>query len=343
MPAVLRRLRPDPFLVQLAAAVLLAALLPARGAAAEATTQLASVAVAMLFFLHGAKLAPKAVLDGLLHWRLQALVAGSTYLLFPALGLALTFALKPFLPPMLLLGLLFIGVLPSTVQSSIAFTAVARGNVPAALCAATLSNLVGMLLTPLLVALLMQTGGAGGFSLDLVRDIALHLLLPFALGQAARPLIGGFLGRNRLVVGLVDRGSILISVYSAFSEGMNAGIWRHVDLPTLALVVAANAALLAAVLGATRLISRRMGLGRADEVVAVFCGSKKSLASGIPMANILFPAASIGLIVLPLILFHQLQLFACAALARRYARAAEAEPRPAGTPALAAGPAPLPA
>ena len=340
MPVFLRRLRIDPFLIQLVATVILAALLPAQGRAAEAMTQVASLAVALLFFLHGAKLAPKAVLDGLLHWRLQALVAGSTYLLFPLLGLALTFALKLFLPPMLALGILFICVLPSTVQSSIAFTAVARGNVPAALCAATLSNLVGMLLTPLLVALLMRTSGAGGFSTDIVKDIALHLLLPFALGQAARPWIGGFLKRNKLVVGLVDRGSILISVYTAFSEGMNAGIWQQIDLATLALIVAVNAALLAAVLGATRLVSRRMGLSRADEVVAVFCGSKKSIASGIPMANILFPAASLGLIVLPLILFHQLQLFACAALARRYAARAEQEETKAEVPALASGPMP---
>jgi sodium/bile acid cotransporter 7 len=316
---LLRRLPIDRFLLLLIATVALAALLPARGMAAAGVDMLASAAVALLFFLYGAKLAPKAVVDGLLHWRLQALVLASTFVVFPLLGLAATALLGRWLGPGLSIGLLFLCLLPSTVQSSIAFTSVARGNVPAALCSASVSNLLGMVLTPALVALLLRIGG-GGFSTDALKDIGLHLLLPFLLGQAARPLIGGFIGRHKLLTSVVDRGSILLVVYAAFSEGMVTGIWHQVDLRSLGLLALADVVILGIVLVLTAFTARRAGFSREDEIVVVFCGSKKSLASGVPMANILFAGHPVGLLVLPLMLFHQIQLFACAALAQRYAR-----------------------
>jgi sodium/bile acid cotransporter 7 len=328
---LLRRPPIDRFMLLLIATVALAALLPARGQAAEGVNVLASGAVALLFFLYGAKLAPRAVIDGMLHWRLQALVMASTFVLFPLLGLAATTLLGRWLGPGLSMGLLFLCLLPSTVQSSIAFTSVARGNVPAALCSASVSNLLGMVLTPALVALLLGVGGSG-FSTDALKDIGLHLLLPFLLGQAARPLIGGFIGRHKLLTSVVDRGSILLVVYAAFSEGMVSGIWQQVDLRSLGLLALADVVILGIVLAFTALAARRAGFSREDEIVVVFCGSKKSLASGVPMANILFAGHPVGLLVLPLMLFHQIQLFACAALAQRYARRDES-PLPAAVPA----------
>jgi sodium/bile acid cotransporter 7 len=328
---LLRRIPIDRFLMLLIASVALAALFPAHGAAVPVVDVGVSVAVALLFFLYGAKLAPKAVVEGLLHWRLQALVMASTFVLFPLLGLAATFLFGRWLGPGLSLGLLFLCVLPSTVQSSIAFTTVARGNVPAALCSASVSNQIGMVATPALVALLLSAKG-NGFSLQALSDIALHLLLPFLLGQAARPLIGGFINRHKLLTSVVDRGSILLVVYTAFSEGMVSGIWHQVDAASLAVVVLVDTAILAIVLTITTLSARWLGFSKADEIVIVFCGSKKSLASGIPMANILFPGQALGLLVLPLMLFHQIQLFACATLAQRYARRDEAR-LPDGVPA----------
>jgi sodium/bile acid cotransporter 7 len=210
-------------------------------------------------------------------------------------------------------------VLPSTVQSSIAFTSIGRGNVPAALCAATASNLLGMLLTPLLAGLLLSA--QSGFSLQGAGDIVVQLLLPFAAGQLARPLIGRWAQRNKQLLGLVDRGSILLVVYVAFSEGVTRGIWHQLGLADLGCLFAVDAALLATVLAITTFGSRLLGFSRADEVTIVFCGSKKSLASGLPMATVLLAGQSVGLIVLPLMLFHQIQLMVCAALAKRYAGA----------------------
>ena len=313
-----RRLAIDWYLVALVATMILAAIVPARGSGAVAMQYVTHLAVALLFFLYGARLAPKAILAGIMHWRLQGLVVLSTFLVFPVIGLILVAAFRPWLGDTLSIGLMFLSVLPSTVQSSIAFTSIAGGNVPAALCAASISNLAGIVVTPALVALLITTHG-GGFSLGALRDIALQLLLPFALGQLARPLIGNWLNAHKKPTSFVDRGSILLIVYAAFSEGMVAGVWSAIGWPSLVLVLALDALMLALGLAITTVASRTLRFSREDEIAIVFCGSKKSLASGIPMANILFAGQAVSLIVLPLMLFHQMQLMVCASLARRYA------------------------
>jgi sodium/bile acid cotransporter 7 len=332
---LLSRLPIDPYLIALLATVALAAVLPARGAAAPIMDDVVYCAVGALFFLYGARLSPQAVAQGIAHWRLQSLVFASTFILFPAIGLLLTFTLRRFLTPELSLGLMFVCVLPSTVQSSIAFTSIAKGNVPAALCSASVSNLFGMVLTPGLVALLLNAHGTG-FNLHALEDIALQLLVPFVAGQIVRPLIGAWLLRHKLITAIVDRGSILLVVYAAFSAGMVENIWSQVSLGSIALVLVLDMVMLGLVLVITTAVSRLAGFSTEDEIAIVFCGSKKSMAGGIPMANILFPGHALGLIVLPLMLFHQAQLFACATLARRYGqRGNRAAARPAVTsPAL---------
>lgn len=309
----------DQFLLWLMAAVALAAVLPARGEAAVHVDHVVTAAVATLFLLYGARLSPTAVKEGLLHWRLQSMVFASTYLLFPLVGVATSLALRPYLPADLVTGLLFMCLLPSTVQSSIAFTSIARGNVPAALCSASVSNLLGVALTPILVSLLLSSAG-GGFSLVAFEEIAAQIIAPFVVGQLIRPWVGAWLLRHAPLTSAVDRGSVLLIVYAAFSAGMVEGIWGQLSVGTLAAVLAVDLAVLALVIATTMLASRGMGFSTADEIAIVFCGSKKSMASGIPMAAILFPGHALGLIVLPIMLFHQAQLFVCAILARRYAR-----------------------
>ena len=318
------RLPVDGYVLALLATVVVAAIIPARGIGAEAMGYITYLAVALLFFLYGARLSPQAILAGVMHWRLQGLVFLTTYLLFPLIGLGLAAIFRPWLGDTLSLGLLFVAVLPSTVQSSIAFTSIARGNVPAALCSASISNLAGIVVTPVLVALLLTSHG-GGLSLGALKDISLQLLLPFALGQVARPFIGKWLLAHKRLTSYVDRGSILLIVYAAFSEGMVAGIWSQLSWQSLVLVIVLDMVMLALGLVATTFASRRLGFSKEDEIAIVFCGSKKSMASGIPMANILFAGQAVSLIVLPLMLFHQIQLMVCAALARRYAARPDAE------------------
>lgn len=308
----------DPFIMGLLATVGLAALLPARGPAASVAEAASTGAVALLFFLYGARLSTREALDGMRHWRLHLTVLACTFLLFPLLGLAAHTLVPSVLTPPLYSGLLFLCLVPSTIQSSIAFTSIAGGNVPAAICAGSFSSLIGIFLTPLLAAGLLGNS-AGGFSLDSLVKIVLQLLLPFLLGQALRPWVGGFLVRNRSVLGYVDRGSILLVVYTAFSAGMVAGIWHQVSLPRLGGLMAVEAVLLAAMLLVTWYGAKRLGFTREDRIAIQFAGSKKSLAAGLPMASVLFGAQA-SLAVLPLMLFHQMQLMVCAVLARRRAR-----------------------
>jgi sodium/bile acid cotransporter 7 len=329
---LLSRLPIDPYIAAIVGMVCLASLLPVHDMGAVVAGHVTTAAIALLFFLHGARLAPQAALAGARHWRLHAIVLASTFVLFPALVLIARALYPQFLSAPLWTGLILLAVLPSTVQSSIAFTSIARGNVPAALCAATVSNLLGMLLTPLLAGILLSS--QGGFSIKGVGDILLQLLLPFAAGQLSRPLIGEWAQRNRALLGMVDRGSILLVVYTAFSEGVTQGIWHQLGLADLGRLLTIDAALLAAVLAITTYGSRLLGFSRADEVTIVFCGSKKSLASGLPMATVLLAGQSVGLIVLPLMLFHQIQLMVCAWLAKRYANASANIP--AGVTARAA-------
>lgn len=317
MNALLRRLRLDPYILAIMAMVALAAILPARGTGKDVLDQVVVAAIALLFFLYGARISPRAIWAGIMHWRLQALVFATTFALFPIVGLGIVALAKGHLDDGLVTGLLFLSLLPSTVQSSIAFTSIARGNVPAALCCASLSNLAGVVITPVLAAMFLNAE-PGGITLGSMRDIALQILVPFVLGQFARPIIGGWLNSRKTLTMIVDRGSILLVVYSAFSAGVVAGIWSKVTPDSLALVIALDLLMLAIVLAFTTVASRLLRFTTEDEITIVFCGSKKSMASGLPIANIIFPASTVGLIVLPLMLFHQMQLMVCAALARRY-------------------------
>jgi sodium/bile acid cotransporter 7 len=314
------RLLPDRFILSLLATVALASFLPATGVMAPIVGWASDIAIGLLFFLHGARLSREAVVGGLKQPKLHGAVLANTFLVFPLLGLALQALFPNLLAPALWTGVLFVTTLSSTVQSSIAFTSIARGNVPAAVCAATASNLLGILLTPLLVSVVLhKTGSAGG--LDSALNIVVQLLLPFVAGQVLRPWIGAWAARHNKILGLVDRGSILLAVYSAFGAAVVEGIWHLFPLPQLGELVLVNAILLALILTITTFGSRLLGLPRADEIVVVFCGSKKSLAAGIPMATVLFGASTVGVVLLPIMIFHQMQLMVCAVLARRYAAA----------------------
>jgi sodium/bile acid cotransporter 7 len=249
-------------------------------------------------------------------------VLASTFVMFPLMGIALKPLALPLLTPELYMGILFLCVLPSTVQSSIAFTAMARGNVAAAVCSASASNFIGIFLTPLLVgALMLQSAGAagdGGF--EQVMKIVQLLLLPFVAGQLLRPWVGPFIDRHKPVLRYVDQGSILLVVYNAFSESVVEGLWQHISGATLAALTAISCLMLAIALGLSTWASRRLGFSKEDEITIVFCGSKKSLASGVPMAKVLFAPSALGMIILPLMLFHQIQLMVCAVLAQKWAR-----------------------
>ena len=309
---------PDNFTLTLVGVMLLASVLPCSGATAVAFGWLTNLAIGLLFFLHGARLSRRAVWAGISHWRLHLLIFACTFVLFPLLGLALKPLLAPLVGAELYLGLLYVCALPATVQSAIAFTSLARGNIPAAICSAAASSLLGIFLTPLLVVLLMDVQGEAGSTLDAIGQITLQLLLPFIAGQIAQRWLGAWVLRNASWLRNVDQGSILLVVYTGFSQAVVDGLWSQVPLLALLGLLLACGVLLALVMVLIWLLGKYLGFTLEDRITLLFGGSKKSMATGVPMAQVLFAGGAIGVMILPLMVFHQLQLMVCAVLAQRF-------------------------
>jgi sodium/bile acid cotransporter 7 len=316
----MNRFIPDPFIPILLATVVLATLLPVSGPAAEHLDTAAKAAVMLLFFLHGLKLPRENLVAAVVNWRLHLFILGTTYLLFPLVGLGLNKLWPALLPADLWAGLLFLCALPSTVQMSIAFTSMARGNVAASVTSAAASNLLGVLLTPLIAGALLHAQGSGEVPLSGIRKIVLVLLLPFVAGHLLRPWLADWAARRRRLINWSDRLTILLSVYAAFSAAVIDGIWSRMPLTTLLVTAAVCAAMLAFVMFIVSTGGRLAGFTGAEQRSALYCGSFKSVISGVPMARVLFPSAEIGAMILPLMMYHQLQMMVSATLAPRQAK-----------------------
>jgi solute carrier family 10 (sodium/bile acid cotransporter), member 7 len=302
--------RPDWFLLGMGLAVALAWLFPEPGAKGGSLHPelVNKLGVSLIFFLHGLTLSFAALAAGTRQWRLHLLVQASTFLLFPLLGLLLLLGLGTRVASELRTGLFFLCALPSTVSSSVALTAAARGNVAAAVFNATLSSLLGVVLTPLWLSLVL---GASGQALPLgsvVLDLVLWLVLPLCVGQAMRPWLGALAARHKARINVIDRLTILLLVYTSFCDSVTAGVWQSGG-EALAVSAAACVVLLAVALAATWALGRWLGFERSDRITALFCGSKKTLASGVPMARLIFGAhPQLAIILLPIMIYHPLQL-----------------------------------
>lgn len=322
----------DPFVVTLFAVLVLGLLVPVPPGAQRVVDVVADLAVTVLFLVYGMRLPTREVWAGLRNVRLQGAILASTYVVFPLLGLLVAWAVVLLLGAGLATGVLFLSLLPSTVQSSVAFTSVARGNVAGAVCGATVSNVVGMLVTPLLVLWLLSDGAgvvpeppAGDVAGDVagglggLRTVLLQLLVPFVVGQLLQPWVGGWIRSRRWLTLGVDRGTILVVVFGAVAAASSAGVWASVSGWAVVALVGVSAVLLAAMLATTWWGGAALRLPLEDRVALLMCGSKKSLATGLPMASVLLPVAVAGVVAVPVIVFHQLQLMVCAVLARRLA------------------------
>lgn len=319
-----RKLPIDGFVVAIVVTAIIGSLLPATGPAVPIVSHGVTVLIFILFFLYGARLEPRETLEGLKNWRLQGVILAFTFIIFPLVGLAMRVLVPWALPHTLYVGMLWICLVPSTVQSSINFTSIAHGNIAGAIVAATTSNLLGTFLTPVLALVLMSTSGGLHIQPSSFLDVILQLLLPFVLGQLSRRWTATFVTTHRKPLKFVDQGSIILVVYSAFSEGMREHMWSLVSPASLTVLTVVCLGLLFLMLWLTWAVSGTLHFDRGDRIAIQFCGTKKSLATGLPMAAVLFAGQPVGLIVLPLMIFHLAQLIACGVLAGRYARKWEA-------------------
>lgn len=320
--------RLDRFLLAIVAAAATASLLPAQGAMVTVVDWATKIAVAVLFFVYGVRLKPEEALAGLKHWRLHLTILALTYLLFPLIGWGLQVLSPWLLSPALYAGVLYLTLLPSTVQSSINFTSIAKGNVAGAIVSASASNMLGVFVTPLLCWALMTTSGGIAIDPSSILDIVGQLLVPFVLGQLSRRWTAAWVAAHPRLK-LFDQGVVVLVVYSAFSAGMREHMWQQVSITDLLVLLGVCLVVLAVMLWFSWWLAKRLGFNREDVIAIQFCGTKKSLATGLPMANVLFAGSAVGLLVLPLMVFHQAQLMACGSLASRYAKEVPDEPQPA--------------
>jgi sodium/bile acid cotransporter 7 len=316
----------DWFLPGMFMAVVLAWILPDPGAKGGWLHPeiLTKAGIALIFFLHGAALSFAALKVGTLRWPVHLVVQGATFLLFPLIGLLGLKLLGDAVSDDLKLGLFYLCALPSTVSSSVALTAAARGHVAVAVFNATLSSLLGVFLTPFWMGWMIQAGGEPLPMGKVVLDLGCWLVLPLVLGQCARPWVGDFITRHKKRVHLADRMIILLLVYTSFCDSMKQGVWSGHGGKSILIVVLASIGLFFLVLGIVGGVCDALKFPVGDRIAAVFCGSKKTLASGVPMAQIIFAGhPGIGLILLPIMVYHPLQLVLCGWLAGRWARRPE--------------------
>jgi sodium/bile acid cotransporter 7 len=311
-----KKIRIDAFLVLIILTAVVATIFPVTGQGVTVMSWAQRIAVAILFFLYGTRLERAEAIAGLKHWRLHILILGFTYGVFPLIGLSL-FWLNGMMDQDLYRGLLWICIVPGTVQSAINFTSIARGNVAGAVVSSSISNLLGVFITPLLAIALMSTTGLH-ISASSIIDISLQVLAPFIVGQLLRKWCAPFVLRHKKLK-YFDQVTIAMMVYIAFSAGVREGVWQRTSVPAVVALTGICLALLALMLWLTWFVAGKLGFNRRDQIAIQFCGTKKSLTTGVPMASVLFPAASVGFIVLPLMIFHQAQIMTCSVLATSYA------------------------
>ena len=318
----IQKLKKEWFLVGMLVAIGLAVLTPDLGRSGGVLHlgTVTSIGVALVFFLHGLGLSPKAIKEGVSNWRLHLFIQLATFAVYPLIWVIFGSTFLAYMPAALAFGFCYLFVLPSTISSSVAMTSVGKGNVPGAIFNASLSSILGVFITPLLIQLFM---GLEGAELDLMASvfaISKLLLLPMIVGQLLRPYLSKFTQKHKAVVNKVDKYVILLIVYSAFCDSVANGIWGDFSIGLLSTSIAICLVCLLIVVHSLQWIARRVGFQQSDEVAAVFCGTKKTLAAGVPMAKVIFGAdPNLGMMLLPIMLYHPIQIFYCAALANRYA------------------------
>lgn len=323
---VLAKLKKEWFLVGMVVAIALATVTSEFGRSGGVIhlDQLTGIGIAIVFFLHGLGLSPQAIKAGLTNWRLHVYIQMATFVVYPILWVIFGEAFLAYMPSALAFGFCYLLVLPSTISSSVAMTSVGKGNVPGAIFNASLSSILGVFITPLLIQLFMGFEGVQLDLLDSVISISKLLLLPMIAGQIMRPYLVAWVDRHKAVVNKVDKYVILLIVYNAFCDSVVNDIWSEFSVGLLATSIIICTVILLVMVHLIQWGARRTKFTLPDEVAAVFCGTKKTLAAGIPMAKVIFGAdPSLGMILLPIMLYHPIQIFYCAVLANRYARQSE--------------------
>lgn len=322
------KLRVDGFILALLLVIILAYLFP-QGAAYRDGAPLeviSAIGISLIFFFYGLKLSFAEIGSGLKNWRLHLFVQATTFLLFPLLILVF----KPFVSTPsqfdFWLSFFFLAALPSTVSSSVVLVSIARGNVPAAILNASISGLIGVLLTPLWMALFIDFKTDNVFA-EVYWGLIREIIIPVILGLALQRYWGIWAQRHKANISLFDKSVILLIVYGSFAESFLSGVFEKVTHTYLVSVLVGTIVLFFLVYGVTYMLSRYVfRFSREDHIAGIFCGSKKSLTHGSVFGKFIFVNnPTVGLYFLPLMLYHAFQIFVITLIAQRYGKDATLE------------------
>jgi solute carrier family 10 (sodium/bile acid cotransporter), member 7 len=309
----------DPMILTLLPAITLAAVVPVQGASAEIARDVSNVGIFALFLLNGMRIPRREIAHGLANWRYVLPLTVWVFGVMALLGLAFQWLATGWLPPLVALGFLYLGALPSTVQSATSYTTLAGGNIALAVVGAALLNIIGVVVSAPLFALL-GGGAAGEIGSEVIIRIGLILVLPFAIGQAVQRWTADWVNARKARIVWLDRFVIGLSVYVAASGAMTQGLTGMFGTAEWAVLLALAFIFLAAASWGAWTIGAPLGLPRADRIAFLFGGSQKSIAIGAPLAAILFEPAVAGFVIAPLLVYHLAQLILAAPLASRFAR-----------------------
>ncbi|MEP3227182.1 MAG: bile acid:sodium symporter family protein [Parasphingorhabdus sp.] len=315
----IRLILTDKFIWLLGGAVLLATVLPVGGQAQPIAAFAVSAGIFWIFLLHGIRLDRQEVAAGFRNWKLQSAVFGFVFGAMVLAGLFLSWILGGQVAPMIAVGFLYLGCLPSTIQSAASYTAIAKGNVGASVVAAATVNLSSIVLTPVFFALLASSVGIVITGASFIKIMTM-LLLPFVIGQLIQSRARPWVAKHSDIVGWSDKLAISLAVYVAFSGAVVAGIWQQVPTDQFMIVGAAISVLLAFAFGGSWLLGGIAGFVLNDRKALLFGGAQKSIAVGAPLAAILFPPENAGLLLVPLLFYHLSSLVLSAPLAVRLAK-----------------------
>lgn len=323
MKNIFSRIGIDWFLPALAAVILIARVFPDAGtrSAPFSLDTLSGYGITVIFFFYGLRQDPQRFIQGLENWKLHALIQAATFVLFPVLA----FLLLPFfsegMHDPIWKGIYFLCVLPSTVSTSVVMVSVAGGNIPAAIFNASLSGILGVFITPLWMSILLQSSNGGPELSVILSKLTIQILLPVAMGILLHSRLGSFAEKNKKRLRVFDQLVILSIVYISFARSFSNNAFSSVELKDLLCLSAGMALLFALVFGLLNFTGTFTGFDNADRKTLVFCGSKKSLVHGTVMSAVFFSQTSgAGVVLLPLMLYHALQIVFASILAQRMSR-----------------------
>ncbi|MBK9509547.1 MAG: bile acid:sodium symporter [Cytophagaceae bacterium] len=312
------KFKPDNFILALIVVVTLAYFFPNFGTKESGfpIDSVASLGVALIFFFYGLKLSPEKLKSGLKNWKLHVLVQLSTFLLFPIIILLFRPLAQNEHFQNIWLGFLFLAALPSTVSSSVVMVSLAKGNVPTAIFNASISGLIGILITPVWMGFFIKQSGNEYELSSIYLKLLFEILLPVVLGLSLQKFLGKYAQKYSAYLTTFDKSVILLIIYKSFAVSFSTGVFSSVKIKDLIFISVATFILFFVVYFVTGLLSKSLNFNREDQITAQFCGTKKSLVHGTVFSKILFPASMpLGIILLPLMIFHAFQLFVVSIIA----------------------------